>query len=307
MWRVRVPASSANLGPGLDTLAMALPLWLECEFIQHIESQIILKGEGADSLPADASNLVWSSAQRVYSYYKHQTLPPGILTINSQIPLGRGLGSSAAAVVAGVFLANNLLSNRLSQEEMLQWAIQIEGHPDNVAAALYGGFVLCWQEASPRSSQDNTLYTHVQKYPVPDLTAIVAIPGFTVSTQKAREILPQSISLHEAIFTAQRVGLWLYALQQKDWQLLRYAAEDQLHQPYREHLNPHMPILFEQAYSAGAVAVFLSGSGPTILALAQEAQRTDIVRQWQALPPFEDHTALTVKDFALENTGAHLF
>lgn len=288
MWHIKVPASSANLGSGLDTLGMAVSLWLDCWFTPGRTLSIDLLGEGQDMLPADERNLVWESAEIVHRALTNKPMPRGHLVISSQIPLGRGLGSSAAAVVAGITLANIHLKAPLSPNDLFQWAVKIEGHPDNVGAALFGGMILAWTGPDMVS---------VEYYTPPDLGAVVVIPNYLVPTVKARTLLPTMVPRQDAVFNAQRVALWVHALNRRDWSLLRYAGEDRLHQPYRQPLIPGMPDIIDAALAAGAHFAALSGSGPTILALAAPAVQDAVVaavREVLATLPHIDATIQTV-------------
>lgn len=269
MWHIKVPASSANLGSGFDTLGMALSLPLECWFSLNDEPEFVVRGQGEDIVPPTAENLVWRTAEHVYRELTGTSMPSGRLTIKSRIPLARGLGSSAAAIVAGLMLANTFLSPRLSREELLTWATRLEGHPDNVAAALFGGVILAWQ-------QDGRF--RVKSYPAPELRCLVLIPDYQVSTESARAVLPANVPLSDAVFNAQRLALWIDALNRRDWSLLSEAGRDRLHQSYRAPLVPGMNALIEGAIQHGAEFASLSGSGPSVLALVTPERALDVVR-----------------------------
>ena len=263
MWHIKVPATTANLGSGFDSLGMALSLPLECWFSLAEEIEVQVRGEGQGSVPETSQNLVWQTADQLHRSLMGQAMPHGRLTIKSRIPLARGLGSSAAAIVAGLMLANTFLSPRLTREQLLGWATKIEGHPDNVAAALYGGFVLAWEQEGK---------VRVKSYPAPELRCILLIPDYKVSTEAARSVLPSSVPLADAVFNAQRLALWIDALNRRDWSLLSEAGRDRLHQPYRQSLVPGMHELILGALANGARFAGLSGSGPTILALAESEE-----------------------------------
>lgn len=267
MWHIKVPASTANLGSGFDALAMALSLPLECWFSLSPELEVTVRGEGEGSVPATADNLIWQTAERVYRATTSKSMPTGKLTIRSRIPLARGLGSSAAAIVAGLMLANTFLNPRLSREVLLDWATRLEGHPDNVAAALFGGFVLAWEEQGR---------VQVKSYPAPELRCLLVIPDYQVSTEAARKVLPATVPLRDAVFNAQRLALWIDALHRRDWTHLGEAGKDRLHQPYRSPLVPGLFDLIDQALEAGATFAGLSGSGPTIVTLL-DPDRVDAV------------------------------
>ncbi len=275
MWQVRVPATSANLGSGLDTLALAVSLFMTATFEPAPYWSIEVRGCGADTVSKQRDNLVWQSADLLYHEATGHSMPNGHLVLHSDIPLGKGLGSSAAATVAGLVLANELLPDPLSQDELLQIAGHVEGHADNAAAALFGGFVMVWQNAEDQ--------LQVRRYPAPDLSAVLAVPPYPVSTPAARLLLPGSVPLSDAVFNAQRVGLWVHAVTQRDWTVLRDASADRLHQPYRVPLNPLMQILVDAAEKRGCYAAILSGSGPTVLALTDLQHAQKVADEWRRI------------------------
>lgn len=273
MWYIKVPATTANLGSGLDTLGMALSLFLEVTFEPGPTWSIEISGHGQDVLSREPDNLIWQTAQNLYYAATRKTMPTGRITTTSQIPLGKGLGSSAAAIVAGLLLANGMLPKPLSRHDLIQWASRLEGHADNVAAALFGGFILTWS--------DIDMLAHVRHYAPPDLATVIAVPPYAVSTRDARMLLPTHVSRQDALFNAQRMALWLHAVTQKDWSVLRDASADRLHQSYREELNPHMHTLIDQAVEAGAYAATLSGSGPAVVAWVSKDRSPGVANVWR--------------------------
>lgn len=297
MWRIKVPASSANLGSGLDTLGLAVSLWLDCTFTPARSLTIDVLGQGAGMISRDEDNLVWQSAEIVHRGVANQPMPRGRLTISSEIPLGRGLGSSAAAVVAGILLANACLDYPLSLSQLFQWAVKIEGHPDNVGAALYGGVIMAW------TREDD--FVAVQQYNPPNLTAILIIPDYLVPTKEARSLLPDTVSRQDAVFNAQRVALWIHALATQDWSLLRYATQDRLHQPYRKVRIHGMDEIFESALAAGAVSATISGSGPTILVLAADSHLTAVTEAIANTLAQQNMFSTSIKATSLSLQGAH--
>lgn len=258
---VTVPATTANLGPGFDCLGLALTLYNRVTFTDAAATFAIhISGEGADWLPTDESNLVWQAAQRLFEVVGKW--PSGThIEMENGIPAGSGLGSSAAAVVAGLVAANTLVGGGLSRHELLELATEIEGHPDNVAPALFGGLTLINQTESG---------LHLECIPVPTLTSVIVLPDFTLPTAQARAALPAQITRQDAIFNIGRMGLLVRALQTGDHDKLRLAMEDRLHQPYRLPLVPGLVEAFAAAYSAGASGVALSGAGPSLIAFAQQ-------------------------------------
>lgn len=258
---VSVPASSANLGPGFDTLGLALAWRSRVALAQRDGPGILVEisGEGAATLPRSAENLAARAVQRVFRLAR-RPLEGLCLRLDNQVPLERGLGSSASAVVGGLVAAARYLHLELSREELLALAAELEGHPDNVAPALYGGFTVAWEEEGR---------IRARRLPPPPLQAVVAIPEGPLATRDARRCLPASVGYRDAVYNLQRVALLVYAVAQGEWELLRDACRDRLHQPYREQLLPGLGEAIEAALSAGAVFGALSGAGSSVLALAQ--------------------------------------
>lgn len=273
--RVLVPASSANLGPGFDAFGLALTLYNGIEMQEGDETHVVISGEGAPTLAKDASNLVVRAAQRLFD--AAGVRPRGLhLALHNAIPLGRGLGSSAAAIVGGLVAANELAHRPLTRSDLLKLAVQMEGHPDNVAPALLGGLVVA------SASEGDLIYTQV---PLPPMHVVVAIPDFALPTRKARAILPAAVPRHDAVFNLARAALVLLALQRGDYDLLAQAMDDRLHQPYRARLIPGMEEVFAAARAAGAAGVALSGAGPSLIAFAErdhERIGEAMQRAWEA-------------------------
>jgi homoserine kinase len=261
MSHVLVPATTANLGPGFDCLGMALSLYLEVELevIDH-GLDIDIDGEGAAELTRDADNLIVRAAQRVFDRVGFQ--PSGLrLKSTNRMPLQGGLGSSSAAIVGGLVAANELTQRQLTRDDLLRLAIEIEGHPDNVAPALLGGLVIV-------AADDHGPI--VDRVDVPDMKVVVINPGLRVATQTARRILPTEIPRADAIFNAGRVALVTLALSRGDLDLLGRAMDDRLHQPLRKFLIVGYDDVVNAAKAAGAQAVAISGSGPSLIAFARE-------------------------------------
>ena len=259
---VRVPATTANLGPAFDCMGMALCIWNEIDVRlgETIRPTVRITGQGEGSLPQDASNLVY----RAYSRLLQETgrsLPVPVITCRNEIPLERGLGSSAAAIVGGLVAANHLAGSPLSPQEIMPLAVELEGHPDNVAPALLGGIRIV--VPGPES-----LIT--APVPLPsDLRVVLFIPEVSISTADARAVMPATVSLNDALFNVGRTALLVNALATGQLQDLKAATEDRLHQPHRSHLLPAMRLIIQEALKGGALGAFVSGSGSTVLALAQ--------------------------------------
>jgi homoserine kinase len=238
---VRVPASSANLGPGYDCLAAALSLHLELEVEETgdfgVQSDI-------DGIPLDRSNLCVQAFEKLHS-------ADGLtFRISSQIPLAAGLGSSAAAIVAGLMAADHMYELAAS---VYPHAVEIEGHPDNVAAALHGGFVICTPQGAQRFE------------PAPGLEGVIAIPPDPVATLEARAALPATVPLPDAVHNVAHASMLILGLAKDDFSLIGAGLADRLHQGRRAHLYPRSIELVARAEELGAVGATISGAGPTVL------------------------------------------
>jgi homoserine kinase len=257
---VRVPATTANLGPGFDALGLALDLWNEAKFFLTAEEgfHISVMGEGRDNLPTDQRNAILEAALQLFTLAGKS--PQG-LTVHclNRIPLVSGLGSSSAALLTGLMGANALLGNIFSQEQILTMATQSEGHPDNVVPAMLGGLV------ASVVRQDRVVSRKLLVSP----TAItVVMPDFYFPTKSAREILPEYVLRQEAVFNLSRSVLVIKALETGDLALLGEVMEDSLHQPYRLPLIPGALSAIQAAKKVGASAVALSGAGPSLIAFS---------------------------------------
>ena len=260
MIRVRVPATTANMGPGYDVLGMALSQYstFQCQeddkislFIKGLESEKLL-----DQNPED--NLVVRYMKQLFEYVNK--FPLGYkVDIFIDIPLARGMGSCASAIVGGLLVANYLVGANLDQDEILKLATQIEGHPDNVAPALMGNIVL-----STKAPDDQVIYHSIK--PFDDLTCVLFIPDYEVSTSMSRAVLPQSISMADAVHTSGHLSLMLAGFMTGNKDLIGKTMADKLHEPYRKGLIKSFDDFKAAALDAGAFAFSLSGSGSTIIA-----------------------------------------
>ena len=260
---VRVPATSANCGPGFDSLGLALTLYNEFTFTVSDEQfgfTLDVEGEGKDSFHASGRNMAFASFLAVWNKITNHKRIGIHVQMKNQVPKSRGLGSSSTAIVGGVTAASILSGANLTQDEILQEANRLEGHPDNVAPAIYGGFTISFQE----NGVAHTLRT-VPKMP---LQFIAVVPDMQLSTHLAREAIPKEIAHTDAVFNASRTALLTAALLEDRPALLQYALEDKLHQPYRAKLIPGLPEVFAAGEAAGAYKCIISGSGSTLLAYA---------------------------------------
>ena len=270
--KVRVPGTSANCGPGFDTLGVACTIYndLTLTLLPEEHLEITVEGEGAGNIPLDDRNMVWRAIQRLLKRARRTREYPGaVIHMVNRIPLSRGLGSSAAAIVAGLKAANVLLENPFSRREMLQMATDMEGHPDNVAPALLGGFTVSLLHQRRAES-----FSFLPRLP---LKLVVAIPAFHLSTRLARSALPEAVPLADAVFNVSRAALLVGALLKGNPRFLRHAFDDALHQPYRAKLIPGMYEVMEAAKKAGALGAAMSGAGPCLMAytLGEEAAVSD--------------------------------
>ena len=266
--RVAAPATTANLGPGYDCLGMALDIWntIEVEPLPSGDhSVVVVSGEGEYELESGPQNLVYRSIEFLYRELG-MAVPPLRVRCTNEIPLARGLGSSAAAIAGGLVAANVIAGSEFSSRELLEMAATIEGHPDNVAAAVMGGLQLVVTEES-------TLYTVPVSVPA-EIHAVVFIPDVRIATADARAVLPGSISVSDAVHNMSRVALLVAGMATNHTEYLAVATQDKLHQPYRQPLFPAMKLLMKAATDAGALGAFLSGSGSTVLALTRGREMT---------------------------------
>ena len=296
---VTVPATTANLGPGFDCIGAALTLCNQFQFCPKLDTDelviISVTGVEAQRVKTDESNLVY---QAFLKFYQHiaQAPPPVKIEIQLGVPLARGLGSSATAIVGGLIGANQLAGSPLDQTEVMELAIALEGHPDNVVPALLGG---CRLAATTESNEWEICDVPWHKSIVP----VVAIPDFELSTEKARRVLPEQVSRADAIFNTAHLGLLLRGLAtgRGDW--LKAALQDRLHQPYRQALIPGYAAVYTAAVAAGAYGMVISGAGPTLLALV-DAPQVATVEMAMAAAWNEEGIMAQVQSLTLDTQGA---
>ena len=268
--QVLAPATTANLGPGFDCLGMALDIWNRLEVLPQETGRdpgpaVEVIGEGEEELASDSGNLTFRAMRFLFDEAGLE-MPPLRLRCHNAIPLSRGMGSSAAAIAGGLVAANALCGEPYSPREILEMAATIEGHPDNVAAAVMGGLQLV-------VSDGPQLYT--APIPVPeDIQAVLFIPDARIATADARAVLPSQVSIPDAVFNMGRAALLVAGMALNRPEYLDVATQDKLHQPYRQPLFPAIKVIFAAARDAGALGVFLSGSGSTVLALTSGREMT---------------------------------
>src|SRR5918994_7781856 len=267
MISVRVPATSANLGPGYDAVGLALSLSMRISLDRSPYPIVEVHGTGTDLIPHVPDEHPAYRAARFVAELMGEFDVHFHLVQENDIPPARGLGGSAAALVGGAVAANDLLGRSMAPPDLLNLVCDLDGHPDNAAPALLGGLVIGTLTPEGISS--------VRLEPK-NLDVVVAVPDFAVSTTAARRALPESVSHKDAAFNVGRSGLLLGALATGEYELLRVAMQDRLHQPYRSHLIPGLEDVIETALANGAYGACLSGSGPTVLAFAPEQRAKTI-------------------------------
>jgi homoserine kinase len=275
--RVRVPASSANLGPGFDCFAAALGLFLELDVSEAGGFELVSELD----VPRDRSNITVAAFERILPAAAYR------FEVRSQIPMSGGLGSSAAAVVAGLLAAQQLWGG---ERDLLPLATELEGHPDNAAAALLGGVVVCADGEAHRIE-------------VPEgLEALLVVPHEALRTEQARAALPARVPLADAVYNTAHGALLMMALQRGDFELVARCLGDRLHQPYRAHLYPRSAEILDRAPGLGALGATISGAGPTVLVWVLEGARADVARA------LREHAAgwAEVLDVAFARGGAEI-
>lgn len=271
MIRIDIPATSANLGSGFDSLGIALTMynrvWMEEADCLHITATDAVK------IPTDESNLIYWAANHLYEICG-KALPGLKIIQENNIPMARGLGSSSACIVAGILGANRLLGSPLSQTDLLNLAAKIEGHPDNTSPAISGGLVVS-------AIEGERVYS--VSVPVSEKIAFaVMIPPFELKTEKARGVLPETYSRADTVYNLSRSGLMTASLFSGDLQNLRVAVQDRIHQPYRSGLIDHCDSVFRMSYELGSLGTYVSGAGPTIISMIDAASADDFGRNCAA-------------------------
>ena len=300
--RLRVPGTSANCGPGFDSLGLACSIYNEVEItlLREPGLNIEIEGDGAKDIPRDERNILWRSIRYLLDKAGQcEEYPGALIHMKNNVPLSRGLGSSAAAIVAGLKGANVLLGNRFNRRELLQFATAIEGHPDNVAPAIFGGFTV---SITNRGRAECLSFV-----PKLRLKLVVAVPDFPLSTRMARQVLPEQVPMKDAIFNIGRSSMLVAAFLRGNEHFLRHAFEDALHQPYRMKLIPGMKSVFAAARKAGALGAALSGAGPCLIAFTTERSQCAEGVGEAMVQAFKDHeveSRYLILDLDLK--GAHV-
>lgn len=263
---IRIPATTANLGPGFDTFGMALTLYntIEADWSAgSLEIEVI--GNGADLVPRNNTNTVYQAMHAVFETAGQASVleEKGVrIRIHNEVPVTRGLGSSATAIVGGLWAANQLLGQPLTEQQLVQMAVKMEGHPDNVTPAIYGGVVV---------SGVNREKVYVKRFSPPaGMQCVVAVPDFQLATKTSRNALPPAVSHADAVHNVNRASLMVAALVDGDLEMFCTMMQDRLHEPFRMPMVPGMRTAIERAQEAGALGAVLSGSGPALIAFCRE-------------------------------------
>ncbi|WP_313804574.1 homoserine kinase [Cytobacillus sp.] len=266
---IKVPGSSANLGPGFDSIGLALDVYLTLEVEMAKEWEVVPLSEELNVFPKDETNYILQIAKETAEKYNRR-LPACRMKVKSDIPLARGLGSSAAAIVAGIELANSLCKLHLTKQEKLEWASKIEGHPDNVGASLLGGLVVGCQLEDEVSVES---FHHLEM----DIVAV--IPREELLTKNSRGVLPKTFSYENAVQAGAIGNVMIAALLNGHYmQVGKMMKQDRYHHPYRKKIVPHLQVIEELASDFGAFGVALSGAGPTVVCLTEKGAGIDLAK-----------------------------
>ena len=306
---VKVPATAANLGPGFDCLGIALPIYniitIEETVLPGSGIEInVINNDASDNdlllehIPMDENSIIYKAVELLYNSIG-QTPSELKITVQSQIPIAKGLGRSASGIVGGLFAANELLGHPADEVALLSIATEVEGHPDNVTPAIVGGLVLTSQE-----DDGSVIY---RKLDWPDEWSIsVCIPDYELSTDISRSVLPKEVPMQDAIFNAKRLAMFIEAVHTKDAELMRYALQDRLHQPYRMKLVPGLDKIIENLrHEENVLGCVLSGAGPSIIVISQKNDldriKSIIKNTWEDM-----NVKVNIMTLPVEKHGAHI-
>lgn len=287
MIHIQIPATSANMGPGFDSIGIAVQLYNHIWVEEQKEGLTIeVKRKQEIPVPMDETNLIYQTMQ--YFYDQKGLKMPGIHLIQEDhIPMVRGLGSSAACIVGGLFAANELAGRPCGKDELAQMAAQLEGHPDNSNPAIFGSMVV--------GALGEKEMKYVRLELPADLIFAIMVPDFPVSTKKSREVLPESYSRADVVFNASRAALLVASMLTGKYENFETAMEDRVHQPYRSVLIPGMEDIFAHAKEFGAVATYLSGAGSTLMAMLTKEKAEQFEKKMSAyLKGLEHNWRLTL-------------
>lgn len=294
MVKIRVPATSANMGPGFDSLGIAFNLYNEFEFSEEGTEN---KFYGFKEEFCNEENIVYKAMITCFEKCKYKPKGIKINLLREDIPISRGLGSSSTCIVAGLLGANNIMGNPLTVNELFKIGVQIEGHPDNIAPAFFGGMVVSVLE------DGEALYNKIDIKR--GITFVAIIPDFELSTSTARKVLPKKVSLKDAVYNISRVSLMISAFVNGNYDLLKYGCKDAIHEKYRSPLIKNYDLVYNKCISFGALSCFLSGAGPTIMVLIKNDEK-EIVNKIRDFLRSEN-ISWKVKELAIDNLGAIVY
>lgn len=290
MLRITVPASSANVGPGFDSAGIAVSRYLTLLVEKTTEWKFTHKTAFIPPVKDYKNHYIYRTAQKVASWYECE-LPPCHVTMDSNIPLARGLGSSASAIVASVELVNQLCHLNMTDEEKLANAVRVEGHPDNVAAALFGGFVI-----SVKMDEE----TNYKKLPPLDMDLVVYIPSFELKTEDSRKVLPTELQMKDAAMASGISNLMISALLTGDYELAGKMMESDLfHESYRAKLIPNYDKIRASARELGAYGTVISGAGPTMISFVAKGKGEYVAEEMKNVLPEYEIDALMIDEAGL--------
>ncbi|MCC3355759.1 homoserine kinase [Bacillus sp. REN16] len=292
-FQIKVPASTANLGPGFDSLGLAVNRYLTLQVEPSNQWEFVLQSKEIEDTPTDKENFIYQIAEKVAHIYSCE-LPPVKVYVHSNIPLARGLGSSAAAIIAAIELVNELCNLQLSNQQKLELACDFEGHPDNVGASLYGGLVI----GSHRGSEDTDLI-HVNDVA---FDMVVVIPPYELKTKDARSVLPTELTYQDAVKASSISNVMVAAFLTKNLEMMGKMMElDLFHQPYRAKLIPEFDSIHRFAKRAGAFGVAISGAGPTVICFTESGRGKQLKADLSLV--FEGYQ---VEEVSIEKNGSVL-
>ena len=295
MVRVRVPATSANLGPAFDSLGIALTCYNEYEFSIEDKNDIVF--EGVEKEFQNKNNIIFMAMKKVFDKYNFSFDGLKIKIIKQDIPISRGLGSSSSCIVAGLIGAFALMGKDVNKEEVLDLAVEIEGHPDNVCPAIFGGLISAIMLDDKRIIYNSVNVKEGIKF-------IALIPKFKLSTEKARAILPSEVTFNDCIYNISRVALLISVFANGNYELLEEANKDKIHQPFRSKLIKDFDIVYNKAIELGGLSCFLSGAGPTLMTIIKEEDNKFIDKFKKIMN--ESNIDWDIKELIIDKQGAKI-
>lgn len=293
MYKVRVPGTSANIGAGFDSLGIAFNIYNEFSFCEIKEG---LEFSGFKKEFCNEENIVYRAMKLCFEKANYKVKGLKISLVKEDIPISRGLGSSSSCIVAGLIGANLIMGKPFTDDELFKLGVEIEGHPDNIAPAFFGGMIISVIE------DNKVVYNNI---PIKEgIKFISLIPSFELETSCARKVLPVKVDFKDAIYNISRVSLMISAFISGKFELLRYGCKDALHEKYRSPLIKNYNLIYNKVLDLGALACFLSGAGPTIMAIAKN-EDIDITNKIKEF--FKDESLnWSIKELEIDNLGAYL-